>query len=152
MRNKLKFLEWNSGNGYIFCRIFKKGKRIVFLKHRFIMEKHLGRKLKASEDVHHIDGNKSNNKIKNLEIIDHGEHSLITNRTRNIYKRKIHSSKYFGVSKLKSGDFTAKIRRNKKIIYGGTFESEIEAAMSYDRKAKELGLKPLNFPEVQIGS
>lgn len=38
------------------------------------MEQHLGRVLASNEDVHHIDGNKDNNDISNLEIRLHGEH------------------------------------------------------------------------------
>ena len=36
--------------------------------HRIIMEKHLGRKLKREEQIHHIDGNPSNNNINNLKL------------------------------------------------------------------------------------
>jgi hypothetical protein len=43
-----------------------KGKRID--EHRLIMEKHLGIKLTNEEIIHHIDGDKSNNKIENLEL------------------------------------------------------------------------------------
>ena len=38
------------------------------LKHRFVMEKYLGRFLKKVEVVHHIDHNKQNNKISNLKL------------------------------------------------------------------------------------
>lgn len=34
---------------------------------RILMEENLGRPLKPYEDVHHIDGNKTNNSIENLE-------------------------------------------------------------------------------------
>ncbi len=36
--------------------------------HRLVMEEHLGRELKSSEVVHHIDKDKSNNKLSNLVL------------------------------------------------------------------------------------
>lgn len=40
------------------------------------MEQHLGRKLIFGEAVHHIDGNKLNNIISNLKVMEHGEHVM----------------------------------------------------------------------------
>ena len=52
------------------------------LYHRIIMENHIGRSLVSTEVVHHRDGNKHNNKISNLELMDAIEH------------RRLHSIKY----------------------------------------------------------
>lgn len=46
-------------------------------EHRYIMSKHLKRPLKPGEMVHHQDGNKKNNNIKNLLITSHEEHIII---------------------------------------------------------------------------
>ena len=45
------------------------------LEHRLVMEKHIGRKLERWEEVHHIDGNKHNNALSNLYLIDKKNHS-----------------------------------------------------------------------------
>ena len=42
--------------------------------HRRVMEVYLGRKLESYEVIHHKDGNKLNNDITNLEVIDRSVH------------------------------------------------------------------------------
>ena len=48
-------------------RITRQGK--IMVEHRYIMEQHIGRKLKRNEYVHHINGNKQDNRIENLVIM-----------------------------------------------------------------------------------
>jgi len=68
--------NWKGGKrfderGYVRIRVDGKYKR----QHRVNMEKAIGRKLKASEVVHHRDENRGNNAPENLELYaDNSEH------------------------------------------------------------------------------
>jgi uncharacterized C2H2 Zn-finger protein len=81
--NKKKESWWTNNRGYVEGRVWVDDCTQIRVKqHRYIMSQYLGRQLDDCEDVHHVDGNRSNNHIDNLELVLHGEHTRITNSQR----------------------------------------------------------------------
>lgn len=73
---------WVNSRGYMEIAIWENGKRVTRKLHRVIMEHYLGRSLASCEDVHHINGDKLDNRPCNLQVISHGEHSRHHNYER----------------------------------------------------------------------
>lgn len=55
------------------------GDRYVY-EHRFVIEQSLGRKLQRGEIVHHINENKKDNRLENLELMTLAEHNRKHNK------------------------------------------------------------------------
>lgn len=58
-------------NGY---RCIKSGGKYV-KEHRLIMEKFLDRKLNENETIHHINHDRTDNRLENLEVLSRSDHS-----------------------------------------------------------------------------
>lgn len=77
----MKYKEYGpyeTKEGYLFInRRFSDGRSRSIYLHRMVMMEKLGRDLNSNEVVHHIDGNKKNNSIENLELTTASEHARI---------------------------------------------------------------------------
>lgn len=57
-----------NGDGYVILKV--NNKRVA--EHRYVLEQYLGRKLETREQVHHINENMEDNRIKNLILFSSG--------------------------------------------------------------------------------
>jgi hypothetical protein len=124
LKSKVFKIDKNiSGSGYQFCALSKGGKVRQRYIHQLVAMAFLNHKPdKFKIVVDHINNNKLDNRLENLQ--------LLSNR-QNSSKNVTGSSKYTGVRKTKYNTFRASIRINGKKIELGTFKTEIEAHKKY---------------------
>lgn len=85
IRNQQKLLKpYKTNNGYLHIFLSKNGKQKQFLLHRLIAEAFIDN-LKNLKEINHIDGDKSNNSINNLEWCTRKSnvHHFLCSNTRN---------------------------------------------------------------------
>lgn len=67
---------WVDKRGYRWVYVVENGRRRAKREHREVVERHLGRKLRPEEIVHHRNGDRSDNRIENLEVTGWAEHTI----------------------------------------------------------------------------
>jgi len=139
--------QWNwqlSDKGYAVRKPFLFGKSYVVWMHRVISSPPEG------VLIDHINLNRLDNRLDNLRFATHSGN--VTNRGPN--KERVNDIQYKGVYKngkypTYSARMTLKIDDAHRHVYLGSFKTQEEAAMAYDREAlKRFGeFAKLNFPE-----
>lgn len=122
-------------NGYPLARLCVNGTQKRIKIHRLVAE-HFISKIPNGLVVNHIDGNRKNNDVSNLEIV-----SQLDN-IRHGRTGKKSSSKYVGVYFDKqTKSYRSQITHKRKVYNLGRFKSELDAYEANKRKRKELGIK-----------
>lgn len=130
--------KWHYSHGYAVRAEIVNNKQIKIYLHRFI----LGNPVKS--EVDHINNNKLDDRKSNLRKASR------TQNTTNKTLQSNNTSGYKGVSFDKhSNKWHSYIRTDGYRINLGRFENIKDAAIEYDKKAKELfgEYAKLNFPE-----
>jgi len=118
-------------NGYYYATLSKNGLRHKVYFHQLVMYTF---NEKMTLQIDHIDGNKKNNKLSNLEFVTHRENA------QRYFSTKKHSSIYCGVRhrQNKKSPWTAEIKIGGKSKHLGSYKTEIEAYNSYKLALKKI--------------
>ena len=73
---------WVNSKGYIEGRVWRNGKCFRVKRARWVMEQYLGRPLMKGEEPHHKNEVKTDDRIENLELKEHGKHTSDHSKTR----------------------------------------------------------------------
>ncbi len=123
---------YKNTNGYLRVNLRINGIQKTRIVHQLVAESFLNHKRCGFELViNHIDLDKTNNNLQNLEIV--------TQRENANFKHIKSSSSYVGVSwNKKSNKWISRIRINSKSKYLGLFIDELEASEAYQKALREL--------------
>lgn len=125
------------GSGRILIRTNQK----YVYRYRLIMEKHLGRTLRREEVVHHINGDVTDDRIENLQLLTQSEHAHIhgINTSAEINKKKGRSGKENGFFGKKhtietKKKISEKARKRKPARTGAILSEETKRKISISLK------------------
>ena len=149
---KYKVLKTNYVNGYKILHIPDYpthtycGTHGWIYEHIFLMENELGRNLKDGEHVHHLDGNRGNNRLENLVLVTQSHHARIHKWMERI---KLDVPPY---SKAESCGVCGLTLQNKQLKYCSTdCELVVRRIKSNKPSKNELLELTQRFPFTKIG-
>ncbi len=105
--------------GYLVIDLYINGLRKQYRQHRLIAETFIPNPNNLPQ-INHIDGDKTNNKVENLE--------WCTNRVNQLHYTK---SIFPGTWRRKNGKYSTSLSVNNKKIHLGTYGSQEEASKVY---------------------
>ncbi len=121
----LSRLKWQYGSGGYACHnTHVGGKSVTLLMHRFILC------AKKGEIVDHLDLNKLNNQRENIRIV--------TSSQNNQNRKGAPLPKFRGVFLGQGNNYYAQISSGENKIFLGSFSNPLEAALAYDKAAREI--------------
>lgn len=149
VKGKLKKLFINH-KGYLITTLSKDSQLMTFTVHQLVAQAFIPDFIKGCE-LNHIDGDKTNNHISNLEVSNPSHNQL--HAVRAGLKPKNSISKYRNVTYVKNprakSKWAGSIRHDGKPTYGWkTFMTEEEAALHVDYLLNSIGdtERLRNFP------
>ena len=130
-KEKVLKLQTNT-KGYFIVNLYKNKKMKSHQIHQLVAIAFLNHvPCKMELVINHINFDKKDNKVSNLEIV--------TNRENSNRKHLKSTSKYTGVSFEKDRNkWVAQIKVNGKRVLLGRFSNEIDASNAYQSKLKEI--------------
>ena len=132
VNRKGKIIKNNKSSSYYRCVLSACNNRKTYLVHQLVAMAFLGHKIDGHKIVvDHIDNDKTNNNVKNLQLI-----SSRLNSSKDIKNK---TSKYIGVCWHKRDEvWVSQIIINGKKHFLGAFNSEVEASNMYQSKLKTI--------------
>lgn len=105
---------WVNPRGYEEGRIWRNGRVIRIKRARWIMEQYLGRPLKPQEVVHHKNENKLDNRIENLEVIEHGKHTTLHSKGK--HKKSGYKMQLSAEERARRSTWMSELHRRKRLL------------------------------------
>lgn len=102
---------------------------------RYLMEQQLSRKLFSTEVVHHINGDKTDDRLENLKLITFSEHSVLHNKGRKKSKETIEKQRKSLTGFKHSEETRHKMSESHK---GHTVSKETRDKISISNKGKKF--------------
>lgn len=115
-------------NGDLRVQVAVDGK--LYELHRLIYIWHFG-EIEVGKLVDHKDHNQNNYRVENLRLADFSQN----NSNRSLVGG---SSEFVGVYRNSRGKWIAQIKKDKKVIYLGSYDTEIEAAQARNASTKHI--------------